>query len=36
VQVMKGAASVQFDPALLQAFLQCADKFDQIYRSLPD
>lgn len=36
VQVMQDTAGAQFDPALLQAFVRCADKFEQIYRSEAD
>ena len=36
LQVMGDAAGTQFDPALLQAFVNCADEFEKIYRDNPD
>jgi len=36
IQMMTEACTGQFDPALLQVFMRCADEFDRIYRELPD
>jgi putative two-component system response regulator len=36
IQMMTEACTGQFDPALMQEFLRCADEFDRIYRELPD
>jgi response regulator RpfG family c-di-GMP phosphodiesterase len=35
VQIMTEASPGQFDPALLQAFVRCADEFDRAFREVP-
>jgi response regulator RpfG family c-di-GMP phosphodiesterase len=36
VEVIVKASEGQFDPALLAAFIRCADQFDRIFRDHPD
>jgi response regulator RpfG family c-di-GMP phosphodiesterase len=35
VQIMTEASPGQFDPALLQVFIQCAEEFERIYKESP-
>jgi response regulator RpfG family c-di-GMP phosphodiesterase len=33
--VVKGAGT-QFDPGLVEAFLRCASRFEQVFKETPD